>query len=444
MSAVALLEDWCKGMDVDPRKALLIVGIPVECSEAEIKETIKAGLHALCTYRVVGRMFRREDSAKAIFVELSDFVNFATIPSEIPGNGGAWEVVVKPRNPDDEFITRLSYFLKNEGRRMVDVPRVLGYSTVTEGVEPEGSSQHKPINWQPLKESMWYRKLKVFSGNTFPGPGEENFEAWLEQVTEIMKIWQVAEVEKRRRLLESLRGPALSIIRMLKAGNDSITVEQCLDALKQIFGNKEDFRTSQYRFLQSFQLSGEKMSLFLLRLEPLLQKAVQHNPMSMRSTDLIRLKHVLTRANMNTSLRGKLQLLDKRGCPPTFLELMKLTRDEEELEVTMAVMKEKQMNAEKGLRDYDSPVVAETTVPIPQVFKQAGPCYDNSTQTIQERAAPLLKRRRLSGHGNGEEVCDQATCPEAENQPLPKESPQLAAGELGNEAGAGAMSHPKP
>uniref|UniRef100_A0A9L0S447 PNMA family member 5 n=1 Tax=Equus caballus TaxID=9796 RepID=A0A9L0S447_HORSE len=340
--AVTLLEDWCKGMDLDPRKALLIVGIPVECSEAEIKETVKAGLQPLCAYKVLGRMFRREDNAKAVFIELADTVNYAMMPSEIPGKGGAWQVVVKPRNPDDEFITRLNYFLKDEGRRMVDVAKSLGYSTLTEGMEPEGLAQVKLPVLQPLKESMWYRKLKVFSGSVSPGPGEENFEGWLEQVTDMMQIWQVPEVEKMRRLLESLRGSALSIMRVLRANNDSMTMEQCLDALKEIFGNKEDWRTSQFKFLQTFQKTGEKISVFLLRLEPLLQRAVQQSPFSMHSTDMIRLKHILARASMTTTLRGKLEILDQRGHPPTFLELVKLIRDEEEWETTMAVTKERE------------------------------------------------------------------------------------------------------
>ncbi|XP_014653148.1 PREDICTED: paraneoplastic antigen-like protein 5 [Ceratotherium simum simum] len=393
--AVTLLEDWCKGMDLDPRKALLIVGIPVECTEAEIKETVKAGLQPLCTYRVLGRMFRREDNAKAVLIEFADTVNYAMIPSQILGKGGAWEVVVKPRNPDDEFISRLNYFLKDEGWRMVDVARTLGYSTPTENMEPEGLAQVKPPVLQPLKESMWYRKLKVFSGSTFPGPGEENFEDWLEQVTEMMQIWQVSEVEKRRRLLESLHGSALSIMRVLQANNDSMTVEQCLDALKEIFGNKEEWRTSQFKFLQTFQKSGEKISVFLLRLEPLLQRAVQHSSMSMHSTDMIRLKHILARASMATTLRGKLELLDQRGCPPTFLELVKLIRDEEEWETTMAVTNEKERQVGRGHRASGRQVVVEATVPMPQAIVQAGPFSESSTQTFPEGAVPSLKRRRL-------------------------------------------------
>ena len=81
-------------MDLDPRKALLIVRIPMECSETEIKETLRKGLGSLCTYRVPGTMFRREDQAKAVFLELTNTINYATVPSRILGKGGTWEVVV--------------------------------------------------------------------------------------------------------------------------------------------------------------------------------------------------------------------------------------------------------------------------------------------------------------------------------------------------------------
>jgi len=33
-----LLEDWCRGMDVSPRKALLVAGIPPICTVAETEE----------------------------------------------------------------------------------------------------------------------------------------------------------------------------------------------------------------------------------------------------------------------------------------------------------------------------------------------------------------------------------------------------------------------
>lgn len=442
--ALTLLEDWCKGMDLDPRKALLIVGIPVECTENEIRETIRAGLQPVCPYRVLGRMFRREDNAKAVIIELGDTVNYAKTPNQIPGKGGAWEVVVKPRNPDDEFINRLSYFLKDEGRRMEDVASALRYAPPTEDQELGDAPPDKPTDVQPQKESMWYRKIKIFSGNVFAGPGEENFEAWLEQVTEVMQVWQVCEAEKIRRLLESLHGPALSIMRVLRANNDSMTAEQCLDTLKQIFGSKEDSRTSQFKFLQTVQKTGEKISAFLVRLEPLLQKALQHNPAAARSTDRIRLKHILSRTNLSVSLRGKLELLDQRGCPPTFLELMKLVRDEEEWEVTMAVLKQKQKPAARGRRPSSSEAPEEVSESTPQVPQQAVQYCDISTQTMQEGAGTgSFRRRKVPRYNSEEESQSLSTSVKAEQKSPEGERPQLE-GESGNETGAGGMSHPEP
>ncbi|KAM9576940.1 paraneoplastic antigen-like protein 5 [Trichechus inunguis] len=440
---VTLLEDWCKGMDLDPRRALLIVGIPVECSEAEIKETVKAGLQALCSYRVIGRTFRRKDNSKVVFIELAEPVNYGVMPSHILGRGGTWEVVVKPRSPDDEFISRLNHFLKDEGRRMVDVAQTLGYSSpgAAKGSASEVLDPAAP-DFQPPKESTWYRKLKVFSGSTYPGPGEDTFEVWLEQVTEMMQLWQVSEVEKQRRLLESLRGSALSIMRALRVSNDGMTVEDCLDALKQIFGSKEDTRTSQFRFVQTFQKCGEKISAFLLRLEPVLQKAVQQSPISTRSVDMIRLKHVMSRAAMTTALRGKLEIMDQRGCPPTFLELMKLVRDEEEWETSQAVAREKQRQVGRGRRGPSRQGTVELHDPAAQTPLPAQSFIESSSQTAQE-GAPSLKRRRLPCcHGSGDD--SHTVCPRVENQPPAKQKQPGAAEESGNGVGAGAVSHPEP
>ncbi|KAG8505943.1 Paraneoplastic antigen-like protein 5 [Galemys pyrenaicus] len=294
---------------------------------------------------------------------------------------------------------------------------------------------------------MWYRKLKVFSGNMEPAADDENFEVWLEQITEMMALWQVSEAEKRRRLLESLRGPALAIMRVLRANDEAITVRQCLDALKQIFGNKEDCRTSQFKFLQTFPQAGERNSAFLLRLEPLLQKAVQSSPLSARSTDTIRLKHMLARTAATPALRGKLELLDQRGCPPTFLELMKLIRDEEEWETTMAVTREKQGQVGRSRRASDRQDGEESSVPAPQApaAPQEGLFQDSSTQTVREGMGLAMKRSRSSSCSGGEEEeLSQAVGPPGVSPPPAKQRPQLSVEESGNELGAGAMSHPEP
>lgn len=44
---------------MNPKKALLeIMEILLECSESEIEETMRSGLHPLCAYKMLGRTFR--------------------------------------------------------------------------------------------------------------------------------------------------------------------------------------------------------------------------------------------------------------------------------------------------------------------------------------------------------------------------------------------------
>lgn len=173
---MTLLEDWCRGMDVNSQRALLVWGIPVNCDEAEIEETLQAGMPQVA-YRVLGRMFWREENAKAALLELTGAVDYAVIPREMPGKGGVWKVVFKPPTSDTEFLERLHLFLAREGWTVQDVARVLGFQNPAPARGPEMSAEM--LNYildnviQPLVESIWYKKLTLFSGRDILGPGRK-------------------------------------------------------------------------------------------------------------------------------------------------------------------------------------------------------------------------------------------------------------------------------
>ncbi|KAF0873343.1 MOAP1 protein, partial [Crocuta crocuta] len=98
-----LLEDWCRGIDVNPRKALLIAGIPPTCALSEIEEALRAGFASLGEYTLLGRMFRRVEGCNVALVGLTEETSRALVPKEIPGKGGVWSVIFKPPDPDNEF-----------------------------------------------------------------------------------------------------------------------------------------------------------------------------------------------------------------------------------------------------------------------------------------------------------------------------------------------------
>ncbi|XP_051017946.1 paraneoplastic antigen-like protein 8A [Acomys russatus] len=123
--AMSLLEDWCRGMGLDIHRSLMVIGIPEHCGHAEIEETLNRVLLPLGTYRVLNKMFLRQEQVKAALVEVSEGVNLSSVPREFPGRGGVWRVVCRDPTQDAEFLKSLNEFLDAEGRTWEDVVRLL-------------------------------------------------------------------------------------------------------------------------------------------------------------------------------------------------------------------------------------------------------------------------------------------------------------------------------
>lgn len=137
-------------------------------------------------------------------------------------------------------------------------------------------------------------------------------------------------------MLESLRGPAFDVIRVLKINNPSITVAECLRALEQVFGVIDNPRELQVRYLTTYQKDEEKLSAYVLRLEPLLQKLVERGAIEKDVVNQARLDQIFAGA-IHRTLRRKLPV-PKDGPAPGFLELLALIKDEEAAEEEEALL----------------------------------------------------------------------------------------------------------
>ncbi|XP_030875730.1 paraneoplastic antigen-like protein 6A [Leptonychotes weddellii] len=340
--AVTMLQDWCRWMGVSARRGLLILGIPEDCDEAELQESLEAALWPMGHFTVLGKVFREEDNATAALVELDREVNYALVPREIPGTGGPWNVVFVPRCSGEEFLSRVFHFLEQQGQTVESVTGALGL-----GLRRVCWLQLVSQAVQPWVETMRYQRLGVFSGRDQPGPGEESFEAWLDHTANMLHVWQgVSEREKRRRLMEGLRGTALQLVHGLLAENPARTAQDCLAALIQVFGDNESQATIRVKCLTAQQQSGERLSAFVLRLEVLLQKAIEKGALARASVDHVRLRQVLTRANLTEPLDEALRKLRMVGRSPSFLQMLGLVRESEAWEASLA--RSKRAQAEEG------------------------------------------------------------------------------------------------
>nr|XP_058148357.1 modulator of apoptosis 1 [Dasypus novemcinctus] len=334
-----LLEDWCRGMDMNPRKALLIAGISPTCHETDIQEALQAGLAPLGEYRLLGRMFRREENRNVALIGLTEETSHALVPREIDGKGEPWRVIFKPPDSDDAFLNRLNEFLKGEGMTVGEFTRALGYGNSPfdpdQDVIPEMQAPMLAEAFdealQPIMQYLKYRKLRVFSGSEPPEPEGEEFESWLLHTTHMMKTWQVSDAEKRRRLLESLRGPAFDVIRVLKINNPSVTVPECLQALEKVFGVTDNPRELQVKFLTTYQKAEETLSAYVLRLEPLLQKLVERGAIERGVVNQARLDQVIAGAVHGSTLCRKISLPEDSPAPG-LLQLLTLIKNKEAAE----------------------------------------------------------------------------------------------------------------
>lgn len=324
---------------MNPRKALLIAGIPQNCGVAEIEEALRSGLAPLGEYRLLGRMFRRDENRNVALIGLAEETSHDLVPKEIPGTGGVWRVIFKPPEPDNEFLRKLNEFLEEEGMTVDELTRALGCGNnnpfdLDQGMIPEMQAamltQALGEAFQPALQYLNYKKLRLFSGRDPPEPGEEEFGPWLFHTTQMMKTWQVSDAEKRRRLIESLRGPAFDIIRILKINNPLIKVSECLQALETVFGVSDNPRELQIKYLNTYQKDEEKLSAYVLRLEPLLQKLVQRGAIEKGDVNQARLDQIIAGA-VHRTVRRHLDL-PQDGPAPGLLQLLALIKDKEAAE----------------------------------------------------------------------------------------------------------------
>uniref|UniRef100_A0A8C5LRX6 Paraneoplastic antigen Ma-like C-terminal domain-containing protein n=1 Tax=Leptobrachium leishanense TaxID=445787 RepID=A0A8C5LRX6_9ANUR len=131
----------------------------------------------------------------------------------------------------------------------------------------------------PSYISFGYRKLEKFSGNLPTPAGEETFEEWVEQALQAVEEWEVADTVKRQRLTESLRALAADVIRNLNRDKPGCTAAECLEALREIFGEVEDCAELSHRFFHTYQHEGEELSICVRRLDKFVNQIIQKKGM---------------------------------------------------------------------------------------------------------------------------------------------------------------------
>ncbi|KAG1955575.1 interleukin-1 receptor accessory protein-like 1-A [Pimephales promelas] len=161
-------------------------------------------------------------------------------------------------------------------------------------------------------------------------------ENWMDQARMIISECECSEKEKRRRIVESLKGPALDIVRFSSPEANAL---QYLEALESTFGTSESGEDLYFAFRLLRQCHGEALSDFLRRVEKSLTKVVQRGGLSPQMVDRVRVEQLIRGAVESDLMLLQLRLRERKTQPPTFLTLLNEIREAEESEAARRKIK---------------------------------------------------------------------------------------------------------
>lgn len=329
---------WCSDEKLDPNHAFVLSDLPTDTDVDDIEETAQT-VKAFGRVRVRSIQTDTQTGSNNVLCECREVVKPDRIPpSLLPSTkGSSWKVFlfVQPENPVEDFVTKLNKLMSDEGKTAKDIQDMLSSgasqsSSAESIIRAVGDLLGKTM--KTTNENNAFRRLRTFSGN-FPTPaGEENLDHWLEQARLMIDECDCSEREKRKRIVESLKGPALEIIQAVRINDPDASPECYVEAIESAFGTPVSGEDLYFIFRSLHQQSGEKLSDFLRRLERSLTKVVQKGGLPSYRADRARIDQLIRGAVDSDMMLVHLRLRERKEKPPTFLKLLNEIREEEEYE----------------------------------------------------------------------------------------------------------------
>lgn len=330
---------WCNEKCISFENAFVLSQVAIDISETDVYKVLD-------TVKDIGRTKvcsrRRDHSGQQDFVLVETSVQLSeiTVPATvgIVDEMGPWPVHIVSELPPapspkrDDFQTKLLSFLQQEGKSLADIHNIAPPTpTVNAELVKAINSLVQKCNIVSPVETQSYRKLRTFSGLTPAPSGEDEYDVWAEHVSHILEEWQCSDSLKKQKLVECLRGTASDIVRFVKIENPSATSGDYLSALETAFGNTESASDLLVRYKSTFQEEGEKLSAYILKLDKLLHVVLRKKGIDYSDMNRLRIQQIIRGALPTDMVALRLRMTHKLREPPSFAELLKEVREEENM-----------------------------------------------------------------------------------------------------------------
>ncbi|XP_051954463.1 paraneoplastic antigen Ma1 homolog [Xyrauchen texanus] len=331
--------EWSSQVKLDPNKCVILHNVPIDMTEDIISEVLNSVKVFGCP-KLRGRRGDITGSQMFLLVETSLEIDVNTVPLEvgIPGVVGPWGVHVPAGDmaPEltekgSEFQEKLMSWLNQEGKSLDDVRPLISIDQPTNVNANLVHALDRLVEkcTQAPVESLSYRKLRVFSGLQPVPSGEDDYDSWMEQATQMVSEWQCAESTKKQRIVESLRGPAADIVRFVKMGSSEAAATDYLKALDTAYGSTESETDLTVKFSCTYQEPGEKLSSYLYRLDKILHRLFLKGGIKVEDLNRKRMEQVVKGALTSDTVALRLRMMYSLRDPPGFSQLLREVREEE-------------------------------------------------------------------------------------------------------------------
>ncbi|CAI5648799.1 unnamed protein product, partial [Oreochromis niloticus] len=233
-------------------------------------------------------------------------------------------------------------------------------------------------------------RLRAFSGK-MPRPySEADYETWRSHVDLLMEDASLSELEKTRKILESLLAPASDVIRPL---GPEATPADYLKLLDSAFGTVEDGEELFVRFMNTLQDHGEKPSAYLLHLQVALNHTVRRGGLEPHEVNKQLLKQFY-RGCWDDNLLTELQLELKHKEPPTYAELLLFLRTAENRQEVKSTRMKKHFSATKPKAVSHEQTVTETNADVRQAESDSLEELKKQVADLKSQLAAVVKPKR--------------------------------------------------